>query len=193
MTVTKDVIADLMPLYLAGEASADTRLLVEEYLRANPGERPPTDALSLPPANPPASTEMDSLNRTRQLYSRRTSALAGAIGVSYGVFSFRFGSAGLSFVLFRDLPSAAWALLAIAAGIWIHFLSLHRRWVTTGLPGATTANAGLWLAGGALATVPYAFVTSYRFGLDDVRALCVVGAFAGLAIGQALHRWPQKP
>jgi len=42
--------------------------------------------------------------------------------------------------------------------------------------------------GGALAVLPYAFVASYRFGLDDVRALCVVGAFAGLALRTAIHR-----
>jgi hypothetical protein len=41
--------------------------------------------------------------------------------------------------------------------------------------------------------LPYAFVASHQFGFDDVRALCVVGAFTGLAIGQALHRWPEKP
>lgn len=192
MTVTKDVVRDLMPLYLAGEASADTRRLVEEFLRANPGELPPSGILSLPAANPPASAEMDSLNRTRNLYSRRTSAFAGALGVSYAVFSFRFDSAGLSFILFRDLPSAAWTLLAIAAGIWIHFFLIHRQWVATGLAGAAPAKSALWLFGGALAVLPYAFVASYQFGLDDVRALCVAGAFLGLAIGHALHR-NQRP
>ena len=32
MKVTRDVILDLLPLYLADEASADTRILVDEYL-----------------------------------------------------------------------------------------------------------------------------------------------------------------
>jgi ferric-dicitrate binding protein FerR (iron transport regulator) len=32
MEVTRDVILDLLPLYLAGEASADTQALVKEYL-----------------------------------------------------------------------------------------------------------------------------------------------------------------
>ena len=36
MKITKDVIADLMPLYPAGEVSADTRALVEDFLKANP-------------------------------------------------------------------------------------------------------------------------------------------------------------
>ena len=36
MNPTPDVITDLLPLYFSGEASADTRALVEEYFRANP-------------------------------------------------------------------------------------------------------------------------------------------------------------
>jgi anti-sigma factor RsiW len=36
MEVTRDVILDLLPLYLGGEASADTQALVEEYLEHDP-------------------------------------------------------------------------------------------------------------------------------------------------------------
>ena len=36
MKVTRDVVADLWPLYADGTASADTGALVEEYLRQDP-------------------------------------------------------------------------------------------------------------------------------------------------------------
>ncbi len=36
MAVTRDVILDLLPLYLADEVSADTRSLVEKYLESDP-------------------------------------------------------------------------------------------------------------------------------------------------------------
>ena len=36
MNVTHNVVTDLLPLYLAGEASDDTRVLVEAYLKQNP-------------------------------------------------------------------------------------------------------------------------------------------------------------
>ncbi len=36
MAVTRDVILDLLPLYLADEVSADTRILVEKYLASDP-------------------------------------------------------------------------------------------------------------------------------------------------------------
>ena len=36
MNVTREVISDLWPVYAAGEASADTRTLVEAFLRQDP-------------------------------------------------------------------------------------------------------------------------------------------------------------
>ncbi len=36
MEITRQVILDLLPLYLANEASADTRALVEQYLESDP-------------------------------------------------------------------------------------------------------------------------------------------------------------
>ena len=34
--ITRNVILDLLPLYLAGEVSDDTRMLVDEYLETDP-------------------------------------------------------------------------------------------------------------------------------------------------------------
>jgi hypothetical protein len=36
MTVTRDVVSDLWPLYASGEASADTRALVDAFLASDP-------------------------------------------------------------------------------------------------------------------------------------------------------------
>ena len=36
MEVTRDVILDLLPLYIAGEVSDDSRALVEGYLETDP-------------------------------------------------------------------------------------------------------------------------------------------------------------
>ena len=38
MNVSKEVITDLFPLYVANECSKDSRALVEQYLRENPGQ-----------------------------------------------------------------------------------------------------------------------------------------------------------
>lgn len=188
MNITRDVVRDLMPLYLAGEASADSRRIIEEYLRVNPEDFDLDDTVALPSVEVSPSVEMLSLDRTRKLFGQRTQALAGAFALSYAVFSFRFDGRGLSFVLYRDLPVVSWILLAAGALVWVLFLRLHTQWVQTGLATETKAGYGLWLVGGALAFLPYAFVLSYQFGLDDVRALCTVGAFVGLALARGIHR-----
>jgi hypothetical protein len=36
MEITRNVVLDLLPLYLADEVSADTRVLVEKYLNTDP-------------------------------------------------------------------------------------------------------------------------------------------------------------
>ena len=36
MTITRDVILDLLPLYFAGQVSADTKKLVDEFLKTDP-------------------------------------------------------------------------------------------------------------------------------------------------------------
>ena len=69
MKVTRDVVSDLWPLYASGEASADTRALVEEFLAGDPGfaalvRKQPNlaaDAVALP-----ADEEVKALQRTRE-------------------------------------------------------------------------------------------------------------------------------
>ena len=36
MNVTREVVTDLLPIYFSGDASADTRVLVEDYFRQDP-------------------------------------------------------------------------------------------------------------------------------------------------------------
>ena len=36
MNITRDVMVDMLPVYFSGEASEDTKRLMEEYFRANP-------------------------------------------------------------------------------------------------------------------------------------------------------------
>jgi anti-sigma factor RsiW len=49
MNLSKDVIRDLLPAYVAGEASVDTRALVEQSLGSNPDLRNEAKALGIIP------------------------------------------------------------------------------------------------------------------------------------------------
>lgn len=54
MKITRNVILDLLPLYLADEVSTDTRTLVEEYLETDPDLA--NAAKKLAPIEKPGST-----------------------------------------------------------------------------------------------------------------------------------------
>jgi len=58
MNVSRNVIHDLVPLYLADEASADTRALIEEFLAADPELAGEVARLQSSSTNPTLTGEM---------------------------------------------------------------------------------------------------------------------------------------
>jgi hypothetical protein len=70
MEITRDVILDLLPLYMADEVSEDTRDLVERYLENDPElstlARRYKAALELPNDIPVPLTEEDKMKAYRQ-------------------------------------------------------------------------------------------------------------------------------
>ncbi|MFL7892833.1 MAG: anti-sigma factor family protein [Anaerolineales bacterium] len=69
MEVTKDVILDLLPLYLAGEVSEDTRSLIENYLAGDEdlaALAKQSDLLHLPGDIPVSLTDEDKMKAYRK-------------------------------------------------------------------------------------------------------------------------------
>ena len=128
MEITRDVVKDLLTVYLAGEASVDTRRLVEDYLKTDPAlaadvARAKGHPLDLPvtPA-PPPSAEKQALDATRQLLKSRTSTLVVACLFTVLPLSFVFDGSRVTFVVLRDAPVIALAWWATAAVMWgAHF------------------------------------------------------------------------
>ncbi|MBN1165338.1 MAG: hypothetical protein JXB45_12215 [Candidatus Krumholzibacteriota bacterium] len=89
MEITRDVILDLLPLYLADEASADTRVLVERYLETDPelaDMAKKSEAAKLPGNVPVPLTEEDKMGdfkEAKRLMFERTLALAAIISFSF--------------------------------------------------------------------------------------------------------------
>jgi sensor domain CHASE-containing protein len=85
MAVTRNVILDLLPLYLADEVSADTRALVEKYLESDPelaGIAEQSAAIELPEDIPVPLTmenKMQAYREARRLMLLRTIVLAVTI------------------------------------------------------------------------------------------------------------------
>jgi hypothetical protein len=126
MKVTRDVILDLWPLYEAGEASAETRALVEEYLQQDPEfarlvrENGGTKALRPSSAALPRDSELETLVRTQQLMSYRRSVLLLALTLLAASSILRVWRSWLFFA----------SLLTFLA--WAGLMFFGRRWM--GLP-----------------------------------------------------------
>jgi anti-sigma factor RsiW len=140
MKVTRDVITDLLPLYASGEASADTRALVDDYLRANPdfaatvnaAAEDRTDALLTASSNGlPESTERAALERSRSILRRRSWAMGLAFFFTLLPFTIVHTDT-IRFLMIRDEPRSA-LLLIVAACLWIYYYRLNRRLTGTGL------------------------------------------------------------
>jgi anti-sigma factor RsiW len=91
MDVTRNVILDLLPLYVADEVSEDTRALVEKYLETDPelaAAAKETAAMKFPEEIPvPLSkdVQMEALEQAKRLLFQRTIFWAGLI--AFGLVS----------------------------------------------------------------------------------------------------------
>lgn len=145
-TITPDVIKDLLPLYVAGEASADTRAIVEAWLRTDADtaayaatlakvHAAPAGPLTTGAVNPAAVAGWGpvALARTKSLLRRRTWLMAAAIFCSGLPFTIVGGDAGVRFFMLRDAPLASLALISVAAVCWVMFALTVRRLRVTGL------------------------------------------------------------
>ena len=145
MKLDPAVIQDLLPLYLAGEASPATRRLVEEHLAADPElARLAHDAVDpelsrLAPASAPAAPTAGkaALDATRRLLRRRSWLMGCAIFTTALPFSLHGNEHGIQFFLLRDAPATAAVSFAIAALLWVAFWRVSRRLSATWRRGPT--------------------------------------------------------
>jgi hypothetical protein len=130
MNVTRDVVLDILPLYFAGQVSADTRALVDEFLRADPDFARMSsrfDALLQERGQAPEETERHAFQRTRRLLRYRNQLIGFAAAFTMLPFSFVFRGGRLEFLLYRDWPTAAALFGFYAIGCWIAVYLLGRR------------------------------------------------------------------
>ena len=139
MKVTQDVIHDLLPAYLADEASADTVALVEEYLRQDPDlartvETLRTNPLPGLPAALQPTQEKETLTMTKKLLWWRGILLGLAIFLTMLPLSFGFDGGRIRWRFFDETPLPATALVCLGAlACWTAFLYVRRRLQGTGL------------------------------------------------------------
>jgi hypothetical protein len=132
MTVTRDVILDLLPLYFAGQVSADTKALVDEFLKTDPdfarmSQRFDTLLNDRGAAQDGTAAERRAFERTRMLLKYRNQTIGMAIAYSLLPFAFMFRDGQITWILMRDRPSVAAAFAATAIACWIAALVINYR------------------------------------------------------------------
>jgi hypothetical protein len=139
MRITRDVVNDLLPAYIAGEASADTVALVEEFLRLDPDLARTVEALranplpELPLALRPTQ-EKETLDMTKKLLRLRGIMMGFAMFLTLLPLSFRFANGGITWTFLQEAPPQLTALVSLAAvACWGGFLYVRRRLLSTGL------------------------------------------------------------
>lgn len=129
MKITREVVSDLWPLYQSGEASADTRALVEEFLRAEPEfarhleSDESAQLLGVSPASLAPDHEVRTLNRVRRAMIQKDWPLFLAM-----LFSCMAFARIVSDTSFDVSPRRFIITAAIAAVFWVwFFVRLIRR------------------------------------------------------------------
>ena len=132
MNITRDVIIDLWPTYTAGEASADTRALVEEFLQHHPDfarqlqdmvdvDLPQAAVPTLPP-----DREAQALNKTkRQLHGWDWSLLLWIISFSFTAQAFGRIIADTSW----DVSPRNFIIMVIIAAVFWCAYFIRRAWI----------------------------------------------------------------
>lgn len=138
MKISRNVVIDLLPLYVAGEASADTRALVDEFLREEPdllrqaleaGIEPTGGAGSWQP-NVPPDVEVRSLRRAHNLLRWQRLTYAWAIALTCLALSTAIWMEGGQVhlrMLLVQYPSLWIPCVTMATSAWVSYLVLRRR------------------------------------------------------------------
>ena len=139
MKMTDEVMNDLLTLYLAGEASEDTKALVESHARQNAefasrveaaGALPP---IGMPHGGPPSDLELRTLTETRKFILLRTVFWAGAIFFTLLPLVFTFDERGVEFLVLGRHAGLMWSFWSIAVAAWTACYVMHRQVRRVGL------------------------------------------------------------
>jgi hypothetical protein len=133
MNVTRDVIHDLLPAYLAGEVSADTKALVEEFLLGDPDLARTVSSLrsNLLPEPPIAlrpTQEKETLRMTKRLLRLRGILMGLGIVLTLLPFSQQLENGRITWTFLHNTPTPVTVLVFLAAlACWGSYLYVRRR------------------------------------------------------------------
>lgn len=133
VTISENIIRDLIPAYFSGTASSETMKLVDDFLKDNPDFFDSLDARAqgmMHKEGSPGRTELLALDKTRRLI--RSKSIYMGFGIFFTLFPFSFSITNGEFKwLMGSEPVAQTIFLLVAAGCWLgHFLTRRKLKVT---------------------------------------------------------------
>lgn len=143
MNVTREIIIDLLPVYLAGEASMDTRALVESFLKQDPelAQRIRSqwveNMTKAAPSSLPPELELKALRRTRSLLGAQKWLLGLSIFFTAILLSNEFEIENGHITEFHFLllghPTGFSICAMLAVTFWISYFYFRHRLRTSAL------------------------------------------------------------
>jgi hypothetical protein len=136
MNVTREVMTDLLPVYFSGEASQDTKRLMEEYFRQDPdferiarrAARPLETLRASTPVAPEAEREKRDLQWVRDELFRRRLMFGMALLFTFAPLVSVFSHGDLDWTPISNNPWLAVWYWSLAAPAWfLYFARLRRR------------------------------------------------------------------
>jgi hypothetical protein len=136
MNVTREVMTDLLPVYFSGEASEDTKQLVEMYFRENPdferiarGAAMPLEQLRrTAPVAAEAEREKRDLQWARKEFLRRRVVFGVALLFTFAPLMTVFGNGRVDWTAFLNDPWMPALLWCVAGLFWFQYAArLSRR------------------------------------------------------------------
>ncbi|MFN7925747.1 MAG: hypothetical protein U0Q16_36945 [Bryobacteraceae bacterium] len=136
MKITRDVVEDLLPLYVAGEASAGSRALVDEYLATDAELREQVKRgdwgmeLDVKRMTPGANVEVRALEKTRSLLAWQRRLFGLGLAATLLPFSSMFWMEGGHVhhrFLLAGVPGLMSGLLSVAFWIWLAYWLVRRK------------------------------------------------------------------
>jgi len=191
MNLSKNVIRDLLPVYVAGEASEETRVLVEAALATHPDLRAEATTLGTVPESagqPPATLGLDTLKRTQELLRHRTLL----VGLSVFLSTLPLAMTGRPWGLAGRLGETV-CLLAAGAG-WVLFLKNAARLHAAGLDGPRSLRPHYaWYFTTVVFVASLLFIIWDWTGLDFSRWAVLIVMLAWAPVGWLGRRLRQLP
>jgi hypothetical protein len=190
MNITREVVTDLLPVYFSGEASSDTKLLVEEYFRDNPdfeqmARTAGTPLETLRTARPVAASsekEKRDLESARCGLDRRKWMFGLSLFLTLSPLFFYFTHGHLVSLMIGDFLWEAAFYWSMAALFWFLYLARLRR------------RAASLVAAISLTLIPIPFALRFANAPGPTTAgifagaICIWIAAALIWIGYFRHR-----